>query len=174
MAAVTVATVAKKVVEVLASNKKGRKFIGYVIGIAVFILCIPVIVVFSLFGWTAGADNQAAMQQAMAGAVQGHVNESVYQERLETVKTVFTDNGLPEGDIRKAQFLCLTTLGGIEMQENFYGRLLACFTGTTNEKNVYRLLEETFGIDISAEDEARLDELYGVTPVRKTDTGGGR
>lgn len=41
-------------------------------------------------------------------------------------------------------------------------------------KNVYRLLEETFGIDISAEDEARLDELYGVTPARKTDTGGGR
>ena len=37
MAAVTVATVAKKVAAALASNKKGRKFIGYVIGISVFI-----------------------------------------------------------------------------------------------------------------------------------------
>lgn len=29
MAAVTIATVGKKALEVLASNKKGRKFLGY-------------------------------------------------------------------------------------------------------------------------------------------------
>ena len=55
MAAVTVATVAKKVAAALASNKKGRKFIGYVIGIAVFILCIPILVVYCVFGWMAGS-----------------------------------------------------------------------------------------------------------------------
>ena len=72
MAAVTVATVAKKVVEVLASNKKGRKFIGYVIGISVFILCIPIIVVFCVFGWTGGTTSeQFDPRAALAGAVHG-------------------------------------------------------------------------------------------------------
>ena len=54
MAAVTIATVGKKALEVLASNKKGRKFLGYTVGIAIFILLIPVITLVGLFGWMAG------------------------------------------------------------------------------------------------------------------------
>ena len=55
MAAVTAAAVAKKAAAALASRKKGRSFLGYVIGIAAFILCLPILVVFALFGWLSGS-----------------------------------------------------------------------------------------------------------------------
>ena len=175
MAAVTVATVAKKVVEVLASNKKGRKFIGYVIGISVFILCIPIIVVFCVFGWTGGTTaEQFDPQAALAGAVHNMLDDPVIKERFENIQTVFTEHGLPDGDIHKAQFMSIRKLAGLEEQEDSYERLASCFLETTEEKTVYMLIEEAFGIDISDEDEAHMDEIYGVTPARKTDSGGGR
>ena len=166
MAAVTVATVAKKVVEVLASNKKGRKFLGYVIGISVFILCIPIIVVFCVFGWASG--NTPPLQAGVADVF----NEPALQERFENIQTVFSEYDLPTDDIHKAQFLYAWKLAGMEEQENFFEQLASCFLETTNEKTVYMLIEETFKVDISEEDETHMDEIYGVTPVRKTDEGG--
>lgn len=47
---VTVGTVLKKVAETVATNKKGRKAIGYTVGIAAFLLLLPMIVVAGLFG----------------------------------------------------------------------------------------------------------------------------
>ena len=174
MAAVTVATVAKKVVEVLASNKKGRKFIGYVIGISVFILCIPIIVVFCVFGWTGGTTaEQFDPQAALAGAVHNMLDDPAIQERFENIQTVFSDHGLPDGDIHKAQFMSIRKLAGLEDQEDSYERLASCFLETTEEKTVYMLIEEAFGIEISDEDEAHMDEIYGITPARIT-SGGGR
>ena len=173
MAAVTVATVAKKVVEVLASNKKGRKFIGYVIGISVFILCIPIIVVFCVFGWTGGTTaEQFDPQAALAGTVHNMLDDPVINERFENIQTVFAEHGLPDGDIHKAQFMSIRKLAGLEEQEDSYERLASCFLETTEEKTVYMLIEEAFGIDISDEDEAHMDEIYGVTPARKTSEGG--
>ena len=143
MAAVTVATVVKKAVEVLASNKKGRKFIGYVIGISVFILCIPIIVVFCVFGWTGGTTaEQFDPQAALAGAVHGVLDDPAIQERFENIQTVFTEHGLPDGDIHKAQFMSIRKLAGLEDQEDSYERLASCFLETTEEKTVYMLIEE--------------------------------
>ena len=48
------AKVAKKVLAILAGDKNGRKFLGYVIGIVLFIVLLPVIAVYGLFGWMAG------------------------------------------------------------------------------------------------------------------------
>ena len=48
---VAVGTVLKKVAEAVATSKKGRKAIGYTIGIAAFLLLLPMIVVAGLFGW---------------------------------------------------------------------------------------------------------------------------
>ena len=48
---VTVGTVLKKVAEAVAASKKGRKAIGYTVGIAIFILLLPMIVIAGLFGW---------------------------------------------------------------------------------------------------------------------------
>ena len=38
-----VAKVAKKVLAILAGDKNGRKFLGYVIGIVLFIVLLPVV-----------------------------------------------------------------------------------------------------------------------------------
>ena len=171
MAAVTVAAVAKKAVAALASNKKGRKFLGYVIGIAVFILCIPIIMVYCVFGWMAGS-GEMDIQAAAAGALHGAVGNTEYNETVDEIETVFKEKNLPDGDIYKAQMLSISYLAGMNEQENFYERLASCFTDTTEEKTVYLLLEETFDIDISDKDIERMDSLYGVTPARKTDTGG--
>ena len=51
MAAVTVSVVAKKVVEVLASSKKGRKFLLYTVGIVLFIVLLPLIAIVSGLLW---------------------------------------------------------------------------------------------------------------------------
>ena len=39
-----VAKVAKKILAILLGDKKGRKFLGYVVGIALFIALLPFIV----------------------------------------------------------------------------------------------------------------------------------
>lgn len=171
MAAVTVAAVAKKVAAALVSNKKGRKFIGYVIGISIFILCIPLIAVLCLFGWTSG-NPSIDLQSGAAAGVADMFNDPALQERFENIQIVFAEHDLPTGDIHKAQFMSIKKLAGLEEQENFYERLASCFLETTNEKTVYMLIEEAFEIEIADEDEARLDELYGVTPVRKASEGG--
>jgi hypothetical protein len=171
MAAVTVAAVAKKVAAALVSNKKGRKFIGYVIGISIFILCIPLIAVLCLFGWTSG-NPSIDYQSGAAAGVADMFNDPALQERFENIQIVFTEYDLSTGDIHKAQFMSIKKLAGLEEQENFYERLASCFLETTNEKTVYMLIEEAFEIEIADEDEARLDELYGVTPVRKASEGG--
>ena len=46
----TIAAVAKKVLAILLGDKKGRKFLLYVVGIALFIVCIPLITLIGMFG----------------------------------------------------------------------------------------------------------------------------
>ena len=46
----TIAAVAKKVLALLLGDKKGRKFLLYVVGIALFIVSIPLITMLGLFG----------------------------------------------------------------------------------------------------------------------------
>ena len=168
MAAVTVAAVAKKAVAALASNKKGRKFLGYTIGIAIFILCIPIIMVYCVFGWMAGS-GEMNIQAAAAGALHGAINDTEYNETVDQIETLFKKKNLPDGDIYKAQMMSISYLAGMSEQENYYERLASCFTDTTEDKTVYMLLEETFDIDISDKDIERMDSLYGVTPARKTE-----
>ena len=47
---IAVGTILKKVAETVATNKKGRKAIGYTVGIVIFLLLLPMIVVTGLFG----------------------------------------------------------------------------------------------------------------------------
>ena len=172
MATVTVAAVAKKVAAALASNKKGRKFIGYVIGISVFILCIPILVVYCVFGWMSGSDG-VDLNNAAAGAIHSVFSDPAIVEKTDTIELVFAEHGLPESDIHKAQIISITFLTGREDDDNFYENLLLCFTEATEEKNVYVRINETFDVSITEEDMQRFDQLYGETLPRITDSGGG-
>ena len=64
---VAVGTVLKKITEAVASNKKGRKAIGYTVGIAIFLLLLPMIVVTGLFGWMGRSDIEIDRDEIISG-----------------------------------------------------------------------------------------------------------
>ena len=162
MAAVTVAAAAKKVAAALASNKKGRKFIGYVIGIAFFIACVPVLVLITLFGPLANAGSDPL---SFAGIADG-IYSSEHGEDLRRVEKFFNEEGLDDAAIHKAQWVCLCNIFPemTEIDDDFCERLAACFTEANDDESVYDLLEYEFGIEIGERDRSILDELYGTTP----------
>lgn len=132
MAAVTIATVGKKVLEVLASNKKGRKLLGYTVGIAIFILLIPVITLVGLCGWMAGdGSNTIDINAAKQGAVHGiGTYYSTYDQQLAEIESTFTACGLTEQDIKKADFIFVSLLTDHSDDEGFYEKYAQCFTDT--------------------------------------------
>lgn len=64
---VAVGTVLKKVAEAVASSKKGRKAIGYTVGIAIFLLLLPMILVTGLFGWMGRSDVEIDRDEIISG-----------------------------------------------------------------------------------------------------------
>ena len=64
---IAVGTVLKKVVEAVAASKKGRKAIGYTVGIAAFLLLLPMIVVAGLFGWMGRSDVEIDRDKIISG-----------------------------------------------------------------------------------------------------------
>lgn len=166
--AVTLAAIAKKALAVLLGDKKGRKFILYTIGIALFIVCIPLITLLGMFGWMAGNSGSIMDQQDILANIPNDqlVQIQTMDEVCKTIGTTFTEAGLEEGDCKKAEAIYIGYLTGMENQEGFYTNLANCFLNTTEESGVYDLVSETFLVSISEEDKASFDELYGVTPVR--------
>lgn len=72
---VAVGTVLKKVVEAAATNKKGRKAIGYTVGIAAFLLLLPMIVVAGLFGWMSRSDVEIDWDDIISGLTSEQIEE---------------------------------------------------------------------------------------------------
>ena len=64
---IAVGTVLKKVAEAVAASKKGRKAIGYTVGIAIFLLLLPMIVVAGLFGWMVRSDVEIDRDEIISG-----------------------------------------------------------------------------------------------------------
>ena len=74
----TLAAVGKKALLLLLGDKKGRKAVGYTIGIAVFLALLPLIIVMGLFHWLLG-DGGAAMREQVRKEVESAYTESVEQ-----------------------------------------------------------------------------------------------
>lgn len=161
----TIAAVAKKVLTVLLGDKKGRKFLGYVLGIAVFIILIPVITLFSLFGWMGGDGGSLFDHDSIISSLPIEQQKQIEELNsvCDTIVSVFKNYGLTENDQRKASAIYISYLDGMEEQVNFYTDLVSCFLYADKTNDVYDLITATFGVLISDEDRARLDELYGVT-----------
>lgn len=64
---VAVGTVLKKIAEAVAASKKGRKAIGYTVGIAIFLLLLPMIVVTGLFGWMGMSNVEIDRDEIISG-----------------------------------------------------------------------------------------------------------
>ena len=91
------AKVAKKVLAILAGDKNGRKFLGYVVGIALFIVLLPVIAVYGLFGWMAGGGaTEIVIPDMVYSAMPAEYRERMeqYNAELSIIETTFAECGV--------------------------------------------------------------------------------
>ena len=72
---VAVGTVLKKIAEAVAASKNGRKAIGYTVGIAAFLLLLPMIVVAGLFGWMSRNDIEINRDEIISGLTPEQIEE---------------------------------------------------------------------------------------------------
>ena len=72
---VAVGTVLKQVVEAVAASKKGRKAIGYTVGIVIFLLLLPMIVITGLFGWMSRSDVEIDRDDIISGLTSEQIEE---------------------------------------------------------------------------------------------------
>lgn len=162
---VTVGTVLKKAAEVLVSSKSGRKFIGYTVGITLFLVLLPMIVIVGLFGWMAGDGGTMLDRDQIISQLPPEQQEQidVIDTTCDTIVTTFKIYGLPVSDQRKAQAIYIDKLMGLELQDGFFDSLAGCFVNADADVSVYDLIAGTFLVAFSEEEMAQLDELYGVT-----------
>ena len=162
---VTVGTVLKKAAEVLVSSKSGRKFIGYTVGITLFLVLLPMIVIVGLFGWMAGDGGTMLDRDQIISQLPLDQQEQidVIDTTCDTIVTTFKIYGLSVSDQRKAQAIYIDKLMGLESQDGFFDLLAECFVNADADVSVYDLIAGTFLVAFSEEEMARLDELYGVT-----------
>ena len=132
-----VAKVAKKILEVLIGDKNGRKFLGYVVGIALFIVLLPVIVLLGLFGWMAGDGgsslvNYDVIYSQMPSEYREMIEE--HQDELDMIEVTFIENGLTKSDASKAKTIYISCLIGKESEEGFYQTYAECFIKTMKKR----------------------------------------
>lgn len=164
--AITLAVIAKKAAELLASTKKGRKFIGYVIGIAIFIVLLPVIVLMGLFGGLSQGGELLGNEILSQLPPEDTAMLESMGITVTNIQTVFSQYGLTVNDAQKATEIYLNYLVGREYEEWFYENLAGCFLNTSSYYDVYALTEMAFGVTIPSDVRQRLDELYGETFIR--------
>lgn len=162
--AATIAKIASKVLQVLLGDKKGRKFLGYAVGIALFIVLLPVIAVYGLFGWMSGGGasdiiNQEVLYHNLPSEYREQVEQ--YNAELSQIELSFTDNGLTGTDISKAKTIYLSCLIGKESEEGFYQTYADCFLNRSEEVDLLQNISSAFGVSFSDADREKFNQLYG-------------
>ena len=133
------AKVAKKVLAILAGDKNGRKFLGYVIGIVLFIVLLPVIAVYGLFGWMAGGGAAEIVSPDMVySAMPAEYRERMeqYTAELSMIETTFAECGVSGTDTSLAKTIYISCLIGKESEENSTGPMR--IASSTQMRNTIR------------------------------------
>ena len=161
----------KKVLEVLASNEKGRKFLLYTVGITLFIVMLPLIVLFGMFAWMGGGSGPAVAPDQIIGALPSGAQQQVsnIQEIQTKLPETFYSNNLTDADIKKAEALFYGYLLTMEYHEGLCQELADCFVNISDSVSVYDNIQETFGITITEDERIMFDNEYGVTALPATD-----
>lgn len=159
-----IAKVAKKILAILLGDEKGRKTLGYIVGIALFIVLLPVLAVYGLFGWMAGAGatevvNYDVVYQNIP-AEQRTLMEA-HEPELNMIETVFRESDLSDGNISKAKTIYLSCLVGKETEENFYPRYVDCFLSQSAESDLFTNISSAFGVIFADEDIQKFNNYYG-------------
>ena len=158
-----VAKVAKKILQVLLGDEKGRKFLGYVVGIALFIVLLPLIVILGLFGWMAGDGassliNYDVIYSQMPSEYREMIEE--HQDELNMIEAIFLENDLSARDVSKAKTIYISCLTGKEMEEGFYQTYVECFINQTEEVDFLTNIENAFSVSFTQEEREQFDSIY--------------
>ena len=154
----TLAAIGKKLLVALAGDKNGRKFLGYVIGIALVIVLLPVIAVYGLFGWMAGGGEVEGIVPSSANSI------LAYENQLYAIEETFRSYDLSERDIEAGQVIYLSCLIGRESEEGFYQTYADCFLNRSEEADLLSNISSAFGVAFTDADRAEFQNLYGGTP----------
>ena len=151
--AVQIAAIIKKVLQFLLSNEKGRKFLGYVIGIAIFIVLIPLITLVGLFGWMSEGENFALQNSIFGNLQEQYLSEfPEHTDALEKIKTTFDIYGVGNM-VSVAQTIYISTnLPSVNESDDFYTNYVLCFINTNDGKTYFDNVAEAFGITFSDKD----------------------
>ncbi len=163
--AAPIVAVAKKSLEILASSNKGRKFLGLTIGITLFLILLPLIVLYAFFSGI--ADNGYSIWLQTDQIIASLTFEQ--QEQLteidaayQRIAEVFSEKGMPENDIQQAREIYIGLLIGKEKNEDFFNNLSWCFENVSEESSLYDNIADKFSITLTDEEIAYFDEKYGV------------
>ena len=154
----TLAAIGKKLLVALAGDKSGRKFLGFVIGIALVIVLLPVIAVYGLFGWMAGGGEVEGIVPSSANSI------LAYENQLYAIEETFRSYDLSERDIEAGQVIYLSCLIGRESEEGFYQTYVDCFLNRSEEADLLSNISSAFGVAFTDADRAEFQNLYGGTP----------
>lgn len=137
---------------------------GYVVGIALLIVLLPVIAIYGLFGWMSGGEvaeivGYDAIYQKLPTEIREQIDENGIQ--LDTIETVFRENSLSDEDISKAKLIYLSCLTDKYGEENFYQRFADCFLTVSEESDLLPNVASAFGIEFSDADRQQFNEYFG-------------
>lgn len=170
--AVTVGVVVKKLLEVLAGSEKGRKFLGYTVGIVLIVVLLPLIALTGLFGFMSSGDFELNAQQLVSQLpAEDQAAIQSINENGNRIRTVFTEKGLTEGDAKKAQAIYIACLNGRE-SDNFAADLADCFLNIADSDSVYNNIESKFSVTFEEKHRKYFDEKFGITRKNAIDTSG--
>ena len=150
----TLAAIGKKLLVALAGDKNGRKFLGFVVGIALVIVLLPVIAVYGLFGWMAGGGEVEGIVPSSANSI------LAYENQLYAIEETFRSYDLPERDIEAGQVIYLSCLVGRESEEGFYQTYADCFLNRGEEADLLSNISSAFGIAFTDADRAEFHNLF--------------
>ena len=153
--------VAKKLLQILAGDEKGRKFLGYVIGIALFIFFLPLIAILGLFGWMSGETIELSYDEVYS-KIPSEYRETIeaYEDELSEIDRVFLENGLTLTDASKARTIFISCLVGKESEEDFYQRYAECFLNQSGDSDLLTNIENTFSVTFTEQERLQLENLY--------------
>ena len=149
--------IARKVLQILAGDKKGREFLLYVVGIVLFIVFLPLIVTLALFGGTSDG-----LPDAIYDSIPEEQREvfEQFDNELAEITLAFEAAGLSDTELSQAKTIYLSCLVGKEQEDGFYRKFTDCFLNVTSDSNLLDNISSAFGVIFSDAERQQFENLY--------------
>ena len=159
-----VVNILSKILSLLLGDEKGRKFLGYVIGIALFIVLLPMIAVYGLFGWMSGPGSSEIINyDTIYNSLPTEYQEKIEKNdaQLKAIENTFSASGFTKDEISEAKAIYISWLTDIETDETFCERYAEVFKYNEEEPDRLNRISSAFGVTFSEKDRQQYNELFG-------------